>query len=63
LIDTHDHEVPKPVWALYTYACELLGSSATLIERDDDIPPLESLLAELDIARNLSLACSRERAA
>jgi hypothetical protein len=51
LIDTHDHEVPEPVWTLYEQACQRLGDVATLIERDDDIPPLASLLAELEIAR------------
>jgi hypothetical protein len=51
LIDTHDHPVPDPVWALYEIACQKLGRVATLIERDDDIPPLASLLDELAIAR------------
>lgn len=52
LIDTHDHPVGDPVWALYEAAVQRLGEVATLIERDDDIPPLEVLLAELDIARS-----------
>jgi hypothetical protein len=51
LIDTHDTPVPDPVWALYEAAVQRLGDVATMIERDDDIPPLEVLLAELDIAR------------
>jgi uncharacterized protein (UPF0276 family) len=51
LIDTHDHLVPDPVWSLYETACRRLGAVATMIERDDEIPPLEALLAELDIAR------------
>ena len=51
LIDTHDHPVPDPVWALYDEACRRAGPVATMIERDDDIPPLDDLLAELDIAR------------
>ena len=51
LIDTHDRPVPDPVWSLYEFACQRFGSTATMIERDDDIPPLEDLLAELDIAR------------
>lgn len=51
LIDTHDQPVPDPVWDLYEEACRRAGPVATMIERDDDIPPLDSLLAELDIAR------------
>jgi len=51
LIDTHDQAVPDPVWALYETASRRFGQVATMIERDDDIPPLADLLAELDIAR------------
>jgi uncharacterized protein len=51
LIDTHDQPVPDPVWRLYDAACCRFGPVATMIERDDNIPPLEDLLAELDIAR------------
>ena len=51
LVDTHDQPVPDPVWALYAEACRLFGPVATLIERDDRIPPLPELLAELDVAR------------
>ena len=51
LIDTHDQSVPDPVWVLYDIACRRFGPVATMIERDDDIPPLGELLAELDIAR------------
>lgn len=54
LIDTHDHPVPDPVWQLYANAIGRFGDVAVMIERDDDIPPLEELLAELDIARRLA---------
>jgi len=52
LIDTHDEPVSDPVWALYDLACRRFGPVATMIERDDNIPPLEELLAELAIARS-----------
>jgi uncharacterized protein (UPF0276 family) len=61
LIDTHDQPVPQSVWALYADACRRVGPVATMIERDDDIPPLADLLAELDIAR--SIASDDRRAA
>lgn len=54
IIDTHDHPVADPVWALYEYTCRLLPPTATMIERDDRIPPLPELLAELDHARHVA---------
>src|SRR5579859_661395 len=62
LIDTHDHPVPDPVWALYDEACRRAGPVATMIERDDDIPPLDELLSELDIARSRSAQARSEAA-
>ena len=54
IIDTHDHPVPDPVWELYVEAVARLGPVSTMIERDDDIPPLDVLLAELVRARSLA---------
>lgn len=54
LIDTHDHPVPDPVWDLYSHAVRRFGNVSTMIERDDNIPPLEELCAELDCARRLA---------
>ena len=51
LIDTHDHPVCEAVWQLYAYTVQRLGAVPTMIERDDHIPPLPELLAELDVAR------------
>ncbi len=50
-IDTHDHAVPDAVWALYQSAIRRFGPISTMIERDDHIPPLPELVAELDQAR------------
>ncbi|WP_296677930.1 DUF692 domain-containing protein [Novosphingobium sp.] len=52
LIDTHDAPVCPKVWALYQAATARFGPCATMIERDDAIPQLEDLLAELSIARS-----------
>jgi uncharacterized protein (UPF0276 family) len=46
LLDTHDHPVCGPVWDLYRVAVERFGPLATLIERDDHIPPLAEVVAE-----------------
>lgn len=54
VIDTHDHDVPDPVWALYRKAIERFGPVSTMIERDDNIPALAELVAELDIARSIA---------
>ena len=56
IIDTHDHPVPDPVWALYSQAIARLGPVSTMIERDADIPPFAKLLAELERARALAEA-------
>ena len=54
IIDTHDHPVPDPVWQLYERAVQRFGRVSTMIERDDNIPPLATLLQELDQARNIA---------
>ncbi len=53
LIDTHDQPVCADVWSLYAEATTMLGPVATMIERDDAIPPLADLLDELAIARDI----------
>ena len=53
IIDTHDHPVVDPVWALYADALRRFGAVSTMIERDDRIPPLAELVAELDRARRV----------
>jgi len=54
LVDTHDRPVCEEVWSLYRAASLLFPAAAVIIERDDEIPPLEWLLAELDQARAIS---------
>ena len=54
IIDTHDAEIIDPVWALYAKAIDYFGPVSTMIERDDHIPPLADLVAELDIARRMT---------
>jgi uncharacterized protein len=54
VIDTHDHPVADPVWALYKDALKRFGIISTMIERDDNIPPLNDLLAELEVAKRIA---------
>jgi uncharacterized protein len=54
LIDTHDQPVCEEVWQLYERALRRFGPVTTMIERDDNIPPLADLIAELNQARSIS---------
>ncbi|WP_073221135.1 DUF692 domain-containing protein [Massilia sp. CF038] len=54
IIDTHDHAVADPVWSLYARALQRFGPVATMIERDDAIPPLAELASELEMARAIA---------
>ena len=54
IIDSHDHPVCDEVWDLYRYTIARLGDVPTMIERDDNIPALSDLLAELAQARAVS---------
>lgn len=51
IVDTHDQAVADPVWDLYAQAIRRFGAVPSMIERDDNIPPLAELVAELDKAR------------
>lgn len=53
IIDTHDNDIIDPVWDLYANALIHLGPVSTMIERDDNIPPLDKLISELNHARKV----------
>lgn len=50
LIDSHGAAVADAVWQLYRTTIAELGPVPTLLERDNDVPPLDCLLAEADRA-------------
>lgn len=50
-LDTHIGPVSEAVWQLYAQAWQQTGGRATLLEWDDEIPDLATLLAELDKAK------------
>lgn len=54
IIDTHDAPVRDEVWDLYAHALKRFGPVSTMIERDDDIPPLADLLPEIEKARAIA---------
>lgn len=53
LIDTHGAPIAPQVWALYRQLIARIGPRPTLIERDDNLPPFEDLMAERDQAHAL----------
>jgi uncharacterized protein (UPF0276 family) len=58
-IDDHGSAVDDAVWALYHDAVDRFGPVPTLIEWDNDIPPLETLMAEADKASTILAAAGR----
>ena len=54
IVDTHDHPVCDEVWDFYRETVSHFGPVSTMIERDDNIPPLAEVVAELDIARKIA---------
>lgn len=54
IIDTHDADIIDPVWELYKKTLDHVGLVSTMIERDDNIPPIGTLINELNFARQLA---------
>ena len=52
-VDTHGADVKSEVWGLLAYAYQRHGVRPTLLERDFNFPPLDTLLAEVDAIRML----------
>ncbi|MBX9406947.1 DUF692 domain-containing protein [Pseudomonas baetica] len=53
LIDDHGAPIDQAVWGLYRQVLERIGPVATLIERDNQVPAFDVLLAEAQQAENL----------
>ncbi|MGS0758337.1 multinuclear nonheme iron-dependent oxidase, partial [Roseateles sp. GG27B] len=58
LIDSHGSPVDETVWALYAEVIASLGAVPTLLERDNDVPALATLLAEAGRAERMMTARS-----
>ncbi|WP_256597591.1 DUF692 domain-containing protein [Pseudomonas sp. RW409] len=58
LIDDHSAPIDNAVWALYLRLLERIGPTATLIERDNQVPAFSVLHAEVRQADEL-LQCAR----
>jgi uncharacterized protein (UPF0276 family) len=62
LIDSHDTPVAPAVWQLYERLIARIGPRPTLIERDDNLPHFDDLLAERERAHR-TLGTTARRAA
>jgi len=54
IIDTHDDHVVEAVWQLYAHTIATIGARPTMIEWDENIPPLATIMAELDRAKTMN---------
>ena len=59
-IDDHGSHVIAEVWALYEQALKLFGPVPTLIEWDNDVPPIDVLLREAAQAQTLLNGATQE---
>lgn len=53
LIDSHGRAVVDPVWALYAHTIARGGPRPTLIEWDNNVPPLAELMREAARAKTI----------
>ena len=58
LIDNHGAPVDQAVWTLYRQVLERTGPVATLIERDNHLPPLPQLIEEARLAEHCLLGAA-----
>ncbi len=64
IIDTHGEAIIEPVWQMLAQAYTQFGVFPTLLERDTNIPPLQTLIQEVDkIATYQALALKQAQVA
>jgi uncharacterized protein (UPF0276 family) len=54
VIDDHGSRVCDAVWTVYRHAIRRFGAVPTLVEWDTDVPPLDTLLDEAALARQMA---------
>lgn len=55
LVDTHGAPVKNDVWELLKYTYTKFGVIPTLLERDFNLPPIEELMAEINMIKQLQV--------
>jgi uncharacterized protein (UPF0276 family) len=63
IIDTHGETVIDTVWQMLTQAYEQFGSFPTLLERDNNIPPLFEVVKEVDRIAHYQVASTHTKVA
>ena len=58
-VDTHGSDVKEDVWSLLQFAYQCHGVFPTLLERDFNVPPFESLMAEVRQIREIQKRCKK----
>jgi uncharacterized protein (UPF0276 family) len=53
LIDSHSRPTPPDVWALLDAVVARAPVKGAVLERDENLPPFDALLEELDVARGI----------
>lgn len=53
LLDAHDHPVADPVWQLFADFIAVKPDTPVLVEWDNDLPPLQTLLDEMHKAQRI----------
>ncbi len=56
LIDSHGSPIADAVWQLYEFTLATIGPAPTLIERDNNIPPLDVMWFEANLAEQRLIA-------
>lgn len=62
LIDAHGSQVAPGVWGLYAEVLARTGPLPSLIERDNNVPPLDALLDEARLADSMISQCQSRAA-
>lgn len=63
VIDTHGSAVVEPVFELLQYVLERVETKGVMLERDQNFPEFEEILAEVDKIRQISQAAAQVRQA
>ncbi|TNE45519.1 MAG: DUF692 domain-containing protein [Deltaproteobacteria bacterium] len=53
LIDSHSHPTPPEVWELMDTVLKLAPVKGAILERDENLPPFQDIVSELEKARSL----------
>lgn len=53
LVDAHANKTGAEIWEVFRAACQRADVKGAILERDENLPPFDEILEEIEIARNL----------